>query len=717
MNFKNTEKTNETSIYSEVQVAGKTIRFETQQLAKQASAAVFATMDDNQVLTTLTISNNPSDKNFLPLAVDYVEKFYAAGRIPGSYTRREGRPSEHEILVSRMIDRPIRPLFPKGFYYEVQLMAIVMSMDANHPSDIVSMNAAFAALHLSGLPVSAQLGAVRVAALADKFIINPSNTDIAAADLDLIIAGTETAVTMIEGHAKAVSEEVMIEAIVKAHEAIKEIIGGIQALGNQVSKVKKPGAKKTFELFTYDKTLTETLRAKYYNDLRPLLEIRDKKEREHAFANFVEKVKEAELAEHEEHLSQIPDILVEFQSEILRKMILDEDKRSDGREMTELRPISCSANILKKAHGSGLFTRGETQALGVVSLGSAKNKQRVDLVSGTNQKRFLLHYNFPPFSVGEVGRQGFVGRREIGHGMLAERSLAAVLPKENDFDYTIRLVSEILESNGSSSMATICAGSIALMQAGVPVTSHVAGISMGLVLAEEAKKYKILTDIQGLEDHLGDMDFKVAGTLEGITGFQLDIKVQGITVDIMREALAAAKKARLEILSIMEQTIKTPGPLSANAPKCEVINIQSDRIRLLVGAGGKTIKHITEQTNSEIDIEDDGTVKIFAADDEVMEKTKLMVESAIGRPRIGTIFEGKIKRIVPFGLFVEIITGVDGLCHISNLSNERIADINKSFSEGQLLFVKVASIDNNGRISLTCKDIKESDKASATSAI
>ncbi len=693
------------STLSERNLFGKSFSLETHVLAKQANSAVFATLGGTQVLATAGINPQRSEKSFLPLSVDYVEKFYATGRIPGSYPRREGKPSDHEILVSRMIDRPIRPLFPKGFRNDVQLIAIVMSMDLENPSDVLSMNAVFAALYLTELKLPAALAAVRVARKDDKFIINPTYAEMEVSSLDLLVAGTTNAVTMIEGSAAELSEELMLEAVAAAHVAIKEIVAVIEEFA---AKVATP--KRDFELSSYDADYAALLRERHFEEQRALLEIKVKKEREHAFVEFVQKVKLANTDVAEASLAQTADILMDFQSEILRKLILDEDKRADGRAMNELRPIECSCGVLRKVHGSALFTRGETQALAVTALGGPKDKQRVDLTTGHSFKRFMLHYNFPPFSVGEVGRMGFTGRREIGHGMLAERSLAAVFPDEETFDYTTRLVSEILESNGSSSMATVCAGSLALMHAGVPLKRHVAGISMGLVLAKTNQDYKILSDIQGLEDHLGDMDFKVAGTNNGITGFQLDIKVDGITIEIMREALAAAKDARLEILEKMNAVLAKPAPFSENAPRRELVTIKPDKIKLLVGAGGKTIRRIIEQTKSDIDIDDEGKVTIFAISDASLELTKKLIEASVGMPKIGTVYAGKIKRITVFGAFVEIIPGVDGLCHISNLAKERIPNIFKAFSEGESLVVKVENIDESGRISLSAKNVKSSEK-------
>lgn len=661
-------------------------------LAKQANGSVLASMGKTQVLATVTMSKSSTLKSFFPLSVDYIEKFYANGRIPGSYTRREGRPSDLEIHTSRLIDRPLRPLFADGFRNEVQVVLTVLSLDKQHPSDVIAMIAASAALTISNIPLKKPIGGVRVGYKNGEVLINPSYEVIGEADLDLLVAGTDTAITMIEGGAKQLSEEEIVKALEKAHQVIKEIIVLQEELKNQVGQ-----DKCTVELFKYNQELLTQLRNNFFKKLNQALINEDKSQRENDLTAIY---KEAEESCVEEDIkSQVGMILHDFKGEIIRQLILEQDKRVDGRGLDDIREIDCRINLLDSSHGSALFTRGQTQSLGVVTIGSKRDQQRVDLTRGNTSKPFMLHYNFPPYSVGEVGRLMGTGRREIGHGMLAERSIEPILPSVEDFDFTIRIVSEILESNGSSSMASICSGSLALMNAGVPIKTHVAGIAMGLIMQDN--KYKILTDIQGIEDSLGDMDFKVSGTRKGITGFQLDIKIEGITIEIISNALAKAKLARLFILDKMDQCIDTPSSIKENVPRIEIIKIQVEKIRYLIGMGGKNIKAIVEETGSDIDISDEGEVRVFATNDEVMERTKELIESYIGSPKIGGVYKGKIKKITNFGAFVEVLPGTDGLCHISKFSRKRIENLNDVIKEGEILEVVVDDVDDQGKISLS----------------
>ncbi len=671
------------------------VTLETGRVARQAGGSVLASWGNTQVLATATMSNHKSDRDFFPLSIDYIEKFYANGKVPGSYTRREAKPSNEEIHISRLIDRPLRPLFDNDIRNEIQVIITLLSLDEENCSDILAMLAASAALYISNIPFNNPIAAVRVGYINNELIINPKHKQLADLSLDLIVAGTSKAITMIEGGGEEIPEKEVLEAVRVAHENIKEIIAFQEEFFSLVD-VKK----NEVDLAAVSEELKNEIFSKYKTPLNEILNIKEKKAREDEKASLYEQIKkEYSNQEREaEELQQIGKILYLLESSIVREMILNESKRPDGRKTNELRDLECEINVLAAPHGSALFTRGETQSLGVVTIGSDKDRQKVDLTRETIQKNFLLHYNFPPFSVGEVNRLGSIGRREIGHGMLAERSIKAILPKE-DYDFTIRFVSEILESNGSSSMATVCSGSLALMAAGVPIKKHVAGIAMGLVL--EGDNYKILTDIQGMEDALGDMDFKVAGTKEGITGFQLDIKIEGITIEIMEKALAQAKEARLQILDKMEECVNQPQASKPNVPKLKIVTIMKDKIRNLIGTGGKNIKQIVEDTGSDISISDNGEVKIFAQNDEAMAETEALVKQYSGTVEKGEKFDGVVKKVMNFGVFVEIMPKVEGLCHISKLSREPIKNIFNYIKEGDHLKVKVDNVDTNGKIGLS----------------
>ena len=687
------------------EIFGKTITMKTGYLAQQANGSVLVTIEDpsvktaTEVLGVATMSKESKDIDFFPLSVDYIEKFYANGKIPGGYTRREGKPSDSEILVSRLIDRPIRPLFPKGFRNEVQVIPLVLGMDNTNPSDVLGMIAASSALAISDIPLSSPIGAVRVGYHEDKFFINPTYKEMESSKLGLLIAGTKKAITMIEGDASELSEEVILEGITLAHEAIKEIISLQEELIGLVGK-----EKSEVTLFTYNEDLKKELESSYYSDLKEALQEKSKKEREEKVRNIYKVAQESLAEKYAEDSSQIKTILHDFESDIVRAFILNDSIRPDGRQLDELRPLDCQVDVLKSAHGSAVFTRGETQALSVVSIGSGKDSQKLDLVKESYNKSFFLHYNFPPFSVGEVGRLMGVSRREVGHGMLAERSLAKVLDSNFiDQGYTIRVVSEVLESNGSSSMATVCAGSMSLMSAGVKLSNPVAGIAMGLILQDE--NYKILTDIQGMEDHLGDMDFKIAGTTNGITGFQLDIKVEGITIEIMKKALEQAKTARLEILKTMNEAIaESRASLNHNAPILKIIKVNPSKLKSLIGVGGKNIKEIVSETGSVVDIEDDGTVKVFADNATKMQETEEKIGHYTDEAKVGQIYEGKVRSIKPFGAFIEILPGTDGLCHVSEFQQERLNSVEEFVQVGDSIKVKVIGTDN-GKISLSHKQI------------
>ncbi|MBN2401437.1 MAG: polyribonucleotide nucleotidyltransferase [Spirochaetes bacterium] len=686
------------SSHFSVNIGKDNIIFNTGHLAKQADGAVAVSCNDTIVFASVVMSRDTDEKDFFPLTVDYREKYYASGKIPGGYIKREGRPSDRETLTSRLIDRPIRPLFPKDFTNEVQLIAYVLSSDKQTQMDIVAINAASAALSISGIPFSGPIGAVRVGKINGELVINPGFTEIESSDLDLVVAGTKTAVTMIEGSAKNLSEEEMIDAVIFAHENIKKICDKIEEL---VKIYGKPAI--SYIPKSEDKELREEIKNKYYTEIENLIQFKDKKERENAHKSIIEKAKESLSEKYPETINQAGSIIDDFDGEILRRRILNEKVRADGRDLKEVRPIDIIIGILPRAHGSAVFTRGQTQSLGVVTLGTVADSQKIDAIEGETFKRFMLHYNFPPFSVGETGRFGGTGRREIGHGMLAERSLAYVLPEQNDFPYTIRIVSEILESNGSSSMATICSGSLSMFNAGIPVKDAVAGIAMGLIM--EGDKYAVLSDIIGLEDHLGDMDFKVAGTKTGITGFQMDIKIQGITPEIIREALLQAKENRLHILSKMDEVISQPEKeLSPFAPRIVTIVVDKDKIGGIIGPGGKMIKGITERTGAEINIQDDGTVTIAAVDKNSLEMAVKEIESIIEEVEVGKIYTGRVKKIMDFGAFVEILPGKEGLLHISKLDFKRVNNVTDILNEGDTVDVKVIGIDKLGRIDLSRKD-------------
>jgi polyribonucleotide nucleotidyltransferase len=683
---------------TEVEVGGKILRFETGRLAKQANGAVYATYGDTQLLAAAVAADKPAEaQDFFPLTVEYRERLYASGRFPGGFIKREGRPSENEILSSRLIDRPIRPLFPENYFNETQIMVIVMSSDQETDPGILGLCAASAALGISDIPLTKLIAGVKIGKINGQLVVNPTYTELKESTIDLVVAGSRDAILMVEGSAKEVSEDEMIEALQLAHENIIKIIGAQEELIKLAGKAKRDVPEKLIDP-ELDKQVKEFATERMDQAIRIL----EKKEREKAVKAIMEEAQLKFAEAFPEKEKDIKYVLEQIEYKLVRKMILDEGKRADGRAFTQVRPITCEVGLLARTHGSSLFTRGQTQALVTATLGTASDEQIIDTMLGESSKRFMLHYNFPPFSVGEVRRMTGPGRREIGHGNLAERSLAAAMPSEDAFPYTIRIVSDILESNGSSSMATVCGGSLALMDAGVPVSSPVAGIAMGLV--KEDDKIAILSDIQGLEDHLGDMDFKVAGTAKGITGFQMDLKVTGITMDIMARAMAQAKDGRMHILSEMAKAITEPrAELSMYAPRLTVFMIDKNKIGDVIGPGGKIIKKIIEETEVKIDIDDDGRVVIASPNGENAKKAEDMIKALIEEVEVGRIYNGKVTRLMEFGAFVEVLPGKEGLVHISELDEKRVGKVQDVVQEGDKIWVKAFEIDDKGRLNLSRK--------------
>lgn len=683
------------------EIAGQPFRVEIGELAKQANGACMVHYGDTAVLATATASKEPKDLPFFPLTVNYEERLYAVGKIPGGFIKREGKPSETAILTSRLIDRPIRPLFPDGFRNEVQVISTVMSVDQNLPTEIAAMIGSSIALSISDIPFSGPIAGVVVGRVDNEFIINPTIEQREKSDIDLTVAGTKDAINMVEAGANEVPEEVMLEAIMFGHEEIKRLIDFqeeiIQAL--EITKME-------IKLFDVEASLEKEVEGKAKDALVKAIQVQEKHAREEA----IDQVKNQVLSEYEEEdaeedkLDQVASVLDKLVKEEVRRLITKEKIRPDGRRIDEIRPLSSRIGVLPRTHGSGLFTRGQTQALSVCTLGALGDVQILDGLDVEESKRFMHHYNFPSFSVGETGPIRGPGRREIGHGALGERALEKVVPDEKEFPYTIRLVSEVLESNGSTSQASICASTLAMMDAGVPIKAPVAGIAMGLVKSGE--DYSILSDIQGMEDFLGDMDFKVAGTSEGITALQMDIKIEGLSREILEEALIQAKKGRLHILSHMLETIKAPKEeLSTYAPKILTMDIKPDKIRDVIGPSGKQINQIIDETGVKIDIEQDGHVFISSVDSEKNNKAKKMIEDIVREVEPGQMYLGKVKRIEKFGAFVEIFKGKEGLVHISELAEERTNKVEDVVSVGDQIMVKVKEIDRQGRINLSRKAV------------
>jgi polyribonucleotide nucleotidyltransferase len=694
----------------EITIGHATLRFETGKLAKQAGGSVIVRYGDSVVIVTACRSANPREGiDFLPLTVDYREYTYASGRIPGGFFKREGKPAEKEVLTSRCIDRPIRPLFPSGWRYETQIIALVLSADSENDTDVLAITGASAALALSEIPLEKTIAGVRVGLLDGQYVINPTFEQRKQSKLDLVVAGSKDGLVMVEAGAKEVSEDQVVRALDAAHAAIKQIVASIDDLARDAGKKKLQVPRKEIGHAFYREVeekvlvpLTEAMR------IRGKLDNYDRVDE--VLDELVASLPEGEI----QRKLEAKEIFKELKEKVLREEVLERSVRLDGRAFDEVRPIWIEVGVLPRTHGSAVFTRGETQALVTCTLGTADDAQKIESFEGETWKSFMLHYNFPPFSVGEVAFLRGPGRREVGHGALAERSLAPMLPAEEQFPYTVRVVSDILESNGSSSMASVCGGSLAMMDGGVPLKAPVAGIAMGLVMDEKTGKYAVLSDIAGAEDHYGDMDFKVAGTADGITALQMDIKVGGITTDIMRKALDQARRGRLHILDKMREALATPRQsISAFAPRIVTIRIPVDKIRDVIGPGGKMIRSIIERTGVKIDVEDDGRVNVASADQTSAQKAISIIQELTATPELNKTYLGKIQRITDFGAFVEIMPGTDGLLHVSEIANHRVKDVRDELKEGEQILVKVINIDPTGKIRLSRKALLQEEGAAA----
>jgi polyribonucleotide nucleotidyltransferase len=687
-----------------VKVGQEELVIETGKLAKQASGSVTVTYGGTMVLVTCVSSKQPREGlGFFPLTVEYQEKTFAAGKIPGGFFKREGRPSTKAILTARMIDRPIRPLFPEGMLNEVQVVVTVLSSDGKNDSDILALIGASAALTISDIPFNGPIGAIRVGMVNDQFVINPTFKELEESKLDLIVVANEESVIMLEAGADRISEEKTIEAIKFGHENLKVLLGIQKKLREKTGKPKREDISFT----GVNEELYKKIKPKASDELKKVLQIPEKKQRSEGRDSLKEELIKAEDPEKYENLeAEVSLALEKVEKEVVRDFILNNKKRVDGRNFDQIRDLHSEVNVLPRTHGSGLFTRGETQALAVTTLGTSSDEQIIDALEGEFLKSFMLHYNFPPFSVGETRPMRGPGRREIGHGALAEKALKPVIPSKEDFPYTVRVVSEILESNGSSSMASVCATSLSLMATGVPVADAVSGIAMGLVKGD--KSHAILTDIAGAEDHYGDMDFKVAGTKDGITAVQMDLKVSGISFDILTEAFERAKKARLEILDHMSKTISEPEKeISPYAPRIVTIKIKTDKIRNVIGSGGKVIRKIIADTGADINIEDDGTCQVASADKESLDKAVAIIEGILEEPEVGKIYDATITKIMNFGAFCEFLPGQEGLIHVSELSNEYVKEVSEVVKEGQEIKVKLIGIDDQNRVKLSMKQVEE----------
>jgi polyribonucleotide nucleotidyltransferase len=689
----------------EIHVGSRTLTLETGKLAKQAHGAVIVRSGDTMVLVAASRAASPRDVDFLPLTVDYREYAYASGRIPGGFFKREGKAAEKEILTSRLIDRPIRPLFPSGWRYETQIIALLMSADTENDADVLAITGASAALGISEIPFEKTVAGVRVGMVNNEYVINPTYSERKQSTLDLVVAGTKDGIVMVEAGAKEVSEAQVVGALEAAHAAIKKIVAGIEELKAAAGKKKLVVEAKAIAPEFYQQVEKKAL--------GPLTDAMRIKQKLESYGQ-VDKVLEDLLASlpdgEDQQKKDAEHIFHELQEKAMRDEALERGHRLDGRKFDEIRPIWTETGVLPRVHGSVVFTRGETQALVSCTLGTADDQQKIEHVTGEQYKRFMLHYNFPPFSVGETGPQRGPGRREIGHGALAERALAPVVPPEEKFAYTVRLVSDILESNGSSSMASVCGGSMAMMDAGVPITSAVAGIAMGLIMDEKSGKYAVLSDIAGAEDHYGDMDFKVAGTAKGITALQMDIKVTGINSEIMAKALEQARAGRMHILGEMAKTLgDTRVDMSQFAPRIITIKIPVDKIRDVIGPGGKMIRSIIERTGVKIDVEDNGQVNVASADGESAAKAIGIIQELTATPELNKTYMGKVQRITDFGAFVEIMAGTDGLLHVSEIANHRVKDVRDELKEGQQILVKVINIDPTGKIRLSRKALLQDE--------
>ncbi|MCX8746354.1 polyribonucleotide nucleotidyltransferase [Snodgrassella sp. B3800] len=687
------------------QYGNQTVTLETGEIARQAAGAVKISMGDTVVLVAVTAAKEVKPgQDFFPLTVDYLERTYAAGKIPGGFFKREGKQSEKEILTSRLIDRPIRPLFPEGFFNDIQIVAMVVSIDPEIDSDIPAMLGASAALLLTGVPFAGPIGAARVGYVNGEYVLNPTKAQLAQSQLDLVVAGTEKAVLMVESEADVLSEETMLGAVVYGHDQMQAAIRAINEFADEVNP----------EIWDWqppatDDTLIARVRELAGATIDAAFKIKQKQARTAKLDEAWSAVEGALITEETDTLlaNQIRGIFKDLEKEVVRGQILEGQPRIDGRDTRTVRPINIQTGVLPRTHGSALFTRGETQSLATATLGTQRDEQIIDALSGEYTDRFMLHYNFPPYSTGEVGRMGAPKRREIGHGRLAKRALLAVLPDVEDFSYTMRVVSEITESNGSSSMASVCAGCLSLLNAGVPLKSHVAGIAMGLIL--DGNKFAVLTDILGDEDHLGDMDFKVAGTTNGVTALQMDIKIQGITKEIMQIALAQAKEARLKILSQMQEAVEGPQELSAHAPRLFTMKIHQDKIRDVIGKGGETIRNLTAETGTEINIAEDGTITIAATTSEAGEAAKRRIEEITAEVEVGKVYDGTVIKILDnnVGAIVSVMPGKDGLVHISQISHERVKNVSDYLQIGQQVKVKALEIDDRGRVRLSIKALLE----------
>jgi polyribonucleotide nucleotidyltransferase len=683
-----------------IQYGRHTLTLETGEIARQADGAVLVSLDETVVLVTAVGKHDVKPgQDFFPLTVDYQERTYAAGKIPGGFFKREGRPSEKETLTSRLIDRPLRPLFPEAFYNEVQIVATVMSSDPEIDSDIPAIIGASAALAISGIPFYGPIGAARVGYINGEYVLNPTKTELETTELDLVVAATDKAVLMVESEAKQLSEDIMLGAVVFGHNEMQAVINAINEMAAEVGNAAWDWAPPET-----DAAMVEQLNTLAFNDINEAYKIKSKSARSSKLDEIKSRVLGEMIVEGTDtgRANQIKDALFALEAKVVRSQILNGEPRIDGRDTRTVRPITIRTGVLPRTHGSALFTRGETQALVVATLGTGRDEQIIDALQGEYTDRFMLHYNMPPYATGETGRVGTPKRREIGHGRLAKRALLAVLPGQDEFGYTIRVVSEITESNGSSSMASVCGGCLALMDAGVPVKEHVAGIAMGLI--KEGNRFAVLTDILGDEDHLGDMDFKVAGTENGITALQMDIKITGITAEIMKVALAQAQEGRMHILGLMKSSLDhSRVEMSAYAPRIITIKINPEKIRDVIGKGGAVIRALTEETGTTIDIEDDGTIKIGCTSSESGEEAKRRIAAITAEVEVGQIYEGAVQRILDFGAVVSLLPGKDGLVHISQIAHQRVNAVSDFLKEGQVVRVKVVEVDEKGKVRLSMK--------------
>lgn len=685
-------------------VGGKQITIETGRLAKQADGSVLVSCGNNMVLVTAVSKKDASDLDFFPLTVEYIEKFYATGKIPGGYFKREGKPSTDQVLIARLIDRPLRPKFPEGYRNETQVVATVLSADGSFPIEILSSLGASTALHISDIPFDGPVASVQVGRVDGQFIANPTPMQLEKSDMDIIVAGTRQGLLMVEGESKFISEADVMATLKFGHQSLLPLLNAQDELREKTGSK----TKRTFNPPQIDADFKAKAEPTLTNMINAAFKIKEKTERYAAVAAAVDEIKKSSIEPITDkdlrnlRSKELKMLAEDVKYKVARSQILDTGHRIDGRDVKTVRPIACEVALLPRAHGSGLFTRGETQVLGTVTLGTGDDEQMIDSLHGNITRKFMLHYNFPPYSVGEVGRFGGQGRREIGHGNLAERAIKAVIPEQAQFPYTIRIVSDVLESNGSSSMGTVCSATLSLLDAGVKIKGNVAGIAMGLI--KEGDKYAVLTDILGDEDHLGDMDFKVAGTATGITALQMDIKIDSVSFAVMEQALEQARAGRVHILGEMEKVIQVPrGQISDYAPRIETIKIKPDKIREVIGAGGKVIRGITEATGVKIEIEDDGTVHVASSDPIATKKAIEMINAICAEAEVGKAYKGKVVKIAEFGAFVEILPNTQGLLHISEIANERVRQVTDVLKEGEMIDVKVLEVDRAGRIKLSRK--------------